>query len=115
MERVYHNWLVLIVHSHAETQAPWGVVGWAQSHRAALAPIHLANDAGGLEMRAVNAADASTYGQTARKEASTAAQSGEMQGKAPHTASQQHPPLRGGRVASCSRFAEKEEQEAGTE
>ena len=50
--------------------------------RATLAPIHLANDAGGLEMRAVNAADASTYGQTARKEASTAAQSGEMQGKA---------------------------------
>ena len=26
MERVYHNWLVLIVHSHAENQAPWGVV-----------------------------------------------------------------------------------------
>ena len=66
-------------------------------------------------MRAVNAADASTYGQTARKEASTAAHSGEMQGKAPPHHSTPLPPLRGGRMVFCSRFAEKEEQEAGTE
>jgi hypothetical protein len=62
-------------------------------HRATLAPIHLANDAG----------------------ASSAAYSGEMQGKAPPHHSTPLPPLRGGRMAFCSRFAEKEEQEAGTE
>jgi hypothetical protein len=50
--------------------------------RATLAPIHLANDAGGLDIHSVNAASAASYAQTECKEASTAAQSGEMQGKA---------------------------------
>ncbi len=47
------------------------------------APIHLANDAGGLDIHSVNAASAASYAQTEWKEASTAAQSGEMQGEAP--------------------------------
>ena len=62
--------------------------------RATLAPIHLANDAGGLDIHSVNAASAASYAQTECKEASTAAQSGEMQGKASPPYSALPPPLR---------------------
>jgi hypothetical protein len=49
-----------------------------------LAPIHLANDADGLEMRSDNAASQLVLRtQSERNEASTAAQSSEMQGEAP--------------------------------
>ena len=93
----------------------WLLPLWAG---ATLAPIHLANDAGGLDIHAVNAASAALdrqignaayaatasqssnlqglrYAQTACKEASTAAQSGEMRGKASPPCSTPLPPVHG--------------------
>ncbi len=57
--------------------------------------IHHCNAAGGLDIHSVNAASAASYAQTECKEASTAAQSGEMQGKASPPCSTPLPPVHG--------------------
>ncbi len=44
------------------------------------APIHLANDAGGLDIHSVNAASAASYAQTECKEAAPASQSAVVNG-----------------------------------